>query len=123
MISIPKIVGVMSRGLMLCVSLSGTAQAAEKIHPHGCFEMKGGQRDLVQCEEDRRYGIDIVKGDVLDIDTSKYVVQRFYGKEMQLIADASTQVTGTIDLGDTVEARVIDENNKKYVLSIRPLEK
>jgi hypothetical protein len=51
------------------------------------------------------------------------VVQRFYGKEMQLNTDASTQVMGAIDLGDSIEAKVTEENDKKHVLSIRQLEK
>jgi hypothetical protein len=121
-ISIPKIVGVMFCGVLLCLSLSGTTQAAEKINPIECSEMKGGHRDLVKCEEDRRQGIETVKGEVLHIEESKYVVQRFYGKEMQLNTDASTQVMGTIDLGDSIEAKVIEENDTKHVLSIRPIE-
>jgi len=122
-ISIPKIVGGMSSGFVLCLSLSGTTQAAEKINPNECSEMKGGHRDLVKCEEDRRQGVDTVKGEVLHIEKDKYVVQRFYGKEMQLNADASTQVTGTIDLGDNIEAKVTEENDQKHVRSIRQLEK
>jgi hypothetical protein len=117
--SIPKIVGGMSSGVVLCASLSGTPQAKETINPKECSELKGGHRDLVQCEEDRKQGIDTVKGEVLRIGKRQYVVQRFYGKTMQLNTDASTQVTGTIGLGDSIEAKVIEENETKHVLSIR----
>ncbi len=122
MVSIPKIIGVMSSGVVLCMSLSGTTQAAENINPSECSELKSGHRDLVKCKEDRRQGIDTVKGEVLHIEKSKYVVQIFYGKEMELNADASTQITGTIGLGDSIEAKVIEENDMKHVLSIRPIE-
>ena len=38
---------------------------------------------------------------------------------MQLNTDASTQVTGPIGLGDSIEAKVLEENAMKHVLSIR----
>jgi len=118
---IPKIVGGMSSGFVLCLSLCDATQAAEKIHPNECAEMKGGYRDLERCEEDRRQGIDTVKGEVLQIEEGKYVVQRFYGKEVRLCADASTRVTGTIGLGDSIEAIVSGENDQKLLLSIRQI--
>ncbi len=68
---IPKIVGGMTSNFVLCLSLSDATQAAEKIHPNECAEMKGGYRDLVRCEEDRRQGIDTVKGEVLQIEEGK----------------------------------------------------
>ncbi len=59
--SILKIVGGMSS--VLCASLSGTPQAEETINPKECSELKGGHRDLVQCEEDKKQSIDTVKGE------------------------------------------------------------
>ena len=56
------------------------------------------RRSSAKCEEDKKLGIDTVKGEVLHIEKNTYVVQRFYGKEMQLNTDASTQVTGPIGL-------------------------
>ena len=38
---------------------------------------------------------------------------------MQLNPDASTQVAGRIGLGDSIEAKVREENAMKQVLSIR----
>jgi hypothetical protein len=123
MISIPKIVGGMSSGFVLCLGLTDTTQATEHIKSNECSEMKAGQRDRVKCEEDRKQGIATVKGEVVHIEQSKYVVQRFYGKEIQLDADASTEVTKPIDLGDSIEAKVLDEPDRKHVLSIRQLGK
>ncbi len=121
MLPIPGIVSRMSSGVVLCVSLSQAAQAAEKIQPSDCGEIKSGGRDLVKCEEHRRQGIDIVKGEVLQIEEGRYVVQRFYGKEVLLNITARTQVTGSISPGDSIEAIVSEENDQKQVLSIHQM--
>ena len=110
-------VGVFLAALM--ATLGGNTQATDNIGPIECSQLNGGHRDLAKCEEDEKLGIDTVKGEVLDIEKSTYVVQRFYGKEMQLNTDASTQVTGPIGLGDSIEAKVLEENAVKHVLSIR----
>jgi hypothetical protein len=105
--------------LALMTTLGCNTQATDNIRPNECSELKGGHRDLAKCEEDKKLGIDTVKGEVLHIEKSTYVVQRFYGKEMQLDTDASTRVTGPIGLGDSIEAKVLEENAMKHVLSIR----
>ena len=110
-------VGVFLMALM--ITLGCNTQATDHIRPNECSELKGGHRDLAKCEENKKLGIDTVKGEVLHIEKSTYVVQRFYGKEMQLNADASTQVTGPIGLGDSIEAKVLEGNAMKQVLSIR----
>lgn len=103
----------------LMTTLGCNTQATDNIRPNECSEVKGGHRDLVKCEEDKKLGVDTVTGEVLHIEKSTYVVQRFYGKEMQLNTDASTQVTGPIGLGDSIEAKVLEANAMKHVLSIR----
>ena len=110
-------VGVFLVALM--TTLGCNTQATDNIRLSECSELKGGHRDLAKCEEDKKLGIDTVKGEVLHIEKNTYVVQRFYGKEMQLNIDASTQVTGPIALGDSIEAKVLEENAMKHVLSIR----
>ena len=113
-------VGVFLVALM--TTLGCNTQATDNIRPNECSELKGGHRDLAKCEEDKNLGIDTVKGEVLHIEKSTYVVQRFYGKEMQLDTDASTKVTGPIGLGDSIEAKVLEGNAMKHVLSIRLIE-
>jgi hypothetical protein len=105
--------------LALMTTLGCNTQATDNIRLSECSELKGGHRDLAKCKEDKKVGIDTVKGELLHIEKSTYVVQRFYGKEMQLDTDASTQVTGPIALGDSIEAKVLEENAMKHVLSIR----
>jgi hypothetical protein len=110
-------VGVFLVALM--TTLGCNTQATDNIRPNECSALKGGHRDLTKCEGDKKLGIDTVKGEVLHIEKSTYVVQRFYGEEMQLNTDASTQVTGPIGLGVSIEAKVLEENAMKHVLSIR----
>jgi hypothetical protein len=81
--------------------------------------MKVGHSSVVQCDEEKRQGIETIKGEVLRMEGNNYAVQKFYGKEVWLIRDAVSQVTGVIELGDTIEAKVRDVGNQKRVLSIR----
>ena len=113
---------IITSGFLLCVSVSNPLHAAE-INSNECAEIKGGKRDLDKCEEDRRLGTETVKGQLLHVEEGKYVVQQFYGKEVQLNTDARTQVTGTIGLGDSIEAMVRNVNDEKLVLFIQQLKK
>jgi hypothetical protein len=114
--SIQKIVTAMSSGFLLCLSLSQLTQAASDP----CIDRKAGQSSIVQCDMERRQGIDTVKGELLGIEGDNYVVQQFYGKEVRLHIDATTQKTGSILLGDSIEAKVKGPKNQREVLSIRP---
>jgi hypothetical protein len=58
---------------------------------------------------------------VLRMEGNNYVVQKFYGKEVWLISDAASQVTGSIVLGDSIEAKVREVDNQKHVLSIHQI--
>ena len=106
-------------GVFLVALMATLGCNTDNIRPNECSALKGGHGDLAKCEEDKKLGIDTVKGEVLHIEKSTYVVQRFYGEEMQLNTDASTQVTGPISLGTSIEAKVLEENAMKHVLSIR----
>jgi hypothetical protein len=68
---IPKIVGGMSSGFMLLLESIRCHSSSRENKPNECAEMKDGYRDLVRCEEDRRQGIDTVKGEVLHIEEGK----------------------------------------------------
>ena len=109
-------------GVFLVALMTTLGCNTDNIRPNECSELKGGHRDLAKCEEDKKLGIDTVKGEVLHIEKNTYVVQRFYGKEMQLNTDASTQVTGPIGLGASIEAKLLEENAMKHVLAIRLIE-
>jgi hypothetical protein len=123
MVSIRKIVvGVMSCSFVLCLGLS-SLQAAEEMSPDPCANRKGGEPNLVKCDEETRQGIETIKGEVLRIDTNTYLVQRFDGKEVSLHADPDTKMRERISRGDRIEAKVRELNDGKHVLSLRQLEK
>jgi hypothetical protein len=131
MISIPKVVGVLSCGVVLCLTLSNTAQAADDAL--GADTMKSdpcadrvniiGQSEPMNCDRD---ATDTIKGEVLRIQGDNYVVQRFTGQEVRLHTDANTEIAEGLRQGDRIEARVNDVrdmNDNKRVLSIRQIEK
>lgn len=123
MVSIPKIIGVMSCSVVLCLSLSNVTQAAEKMEVDPCADRKGGQPNLLKCDEETRQGIHTIKGEVLRIDGDSYLIQGYDGKEVRYRVDSGTEMSGPIGRGDRIEAKVREVNDEKRVLSLRQLEK
>ena len=119
--SIRTIIGVLSCSVVLCFSLSNVTQATEKMKPDPCPDRKGGSSDLVKCDDVTRQNIDTVTGEVLGMEGNDVLVQRFNGKEVRLHLDANTQMTEIIGLGDRIEAKVSDVNERQHALSIRQL--
>jgi len=120
MVSIPKIIGVVSCSAVLCLSLSTATQAQMKHDP--CADRKGGEPNLVACDPETRQGIETIKGEVLRVEGENYVVERFNGKEVTLHIDQTTKITGRIGKGDRIEAKVGEANEQKHVLSVRQIE-
>ena len=75
----------------------------------------------MKCDDETRQSIDTVSGEVLRIDGNDFLVQRFNGKEVRLHLDANTQMNEIIGLGDRIEAKVSDVNERQHVLSIHQL--
>ena len=119
--SISTIIGVMSCSVVLCLSLSNAAQATEKMKPDPCVDRNGGLSHPMKCDDETRQNIDTVTGEVLRMDGNDFLVQRFNGKEVRLHLDANTQMTEIIGLGDRIEAKVSDRNERQQVLSIHLL--
>src|SRR3954470_4261052 len=117
MIRFQKIVGILSGGFALCLTLSSTTHAAADP----CLDKKASPSSLARCGEEKRQGIETIKGEVLHIEGDNYMVQKFYGKAVWLVSDAASQVTGRILLGDSIEAKVREVNNQKRVLSIHQI--
>lgn len=112
----PKIIAGMSSGFMLCLNLA--TAVTEAAAP--CVDKKTGPSSIV-CGAERRNGIDTIKGEVLGIEGPDYVVRQFYGKEVRLMTDEASHVTGRIAPGDSIEANVREVDNQKRVLSISPI--
>ena len=124
MVSIPKVVGVLSCGVLLGLGLMGNAaSAADKMKAHQSSELLGGQAGLEREEGQLKGAIvergETIQGEVLRFDRNNLLVQRFFnGKEVRLYIDQDTRMTEFIGQGDRIEAKV---NDQADVLSIRSL--
>jgi hypothetical protein len=127
MVSIPKVVGLMSCGFLLCLGLSTSAQAGNAAPTTD--EMKADQSDRRQGGQDagEKQMSDEMKGDqskdghmitgeVLRVESDIYFVKGQDGKEVRMYTDKTTIIMGNIRQGDRIEAKVNDEN---HALSIR----
>ena len=95
MVSIPKVVGLVSCGFLLCLGLSNAAQAGNASS--AADDMKGGQSDNR-------------KGGQADVKSDQNKLKGQDGKEVGLRTDQTTPKTGKIDRGDRIEADVDDQN-------------
>jgi uncharacterized membrane protein YcgQ (UPF0703/DUF1980 family) len=129
MVSIPKIVGVLSCGFLLCLGLSTAAQAEHAPAPSDVMKTDAQtDRQGFQSDDDkqknvndekgstRTEGAKTIKGELFRVEDGNYFVKVKDGKEVRLHTDKTTQMTGEIKKGDHIEAKVNDQN---HALSIR----
>ena len=116
MVSIPKVVGVLSCGFLLCLGLSHSAQAENAAS--AADDMKAGQVDQKEMVFQMK-SLRTIQGEVLRVEGANYLIQEQDGKEVSLQTDQTTLKAGKINPGDRIEAKV-DENN--YALSIHSTE-
>jgi hypothetical protein len=121
MVSVPKVIGLMSCGFLLCLGLSNTALAADTMKP-GQPDRQGGQAGL-KGEEDKLKGGHMVTGELLRVEGENYFVKGQDGKEVRLHTDDTTQKIGNIRQGDRIEADVNDQNHARSIRSARGTEK
>jgi hypothetical protein len=128
MVSIYKIVGVVSCGFLLCLGLSNTVRA-DNATSTADSKLKGDQTDRRQGGQDAgekqmsdemkggdSKGGKTIKGEVLRVEGDNYFIKVKNGKEVRLHSDKTTQKVGSFKQGDRIEAKVNDEN---HALSIR----
>ena len=127
MISIPKFIGVLSCGFLLCLGLSNAAQAEHAPSPSDVMktdavdDRQGFQADDNKQMNDemgggRAEGTRTVKGELFRVEGGNYFVKVKEGKEVRLHTDKTTQMKGEIRKGDHIEAKV---NDQDHALSIR----
>ena len=128
MVSISKIVGVLSCGFLLCLGLS----AAHAEHAPGPSDvMKTDSvtdRQGFRSDDDKQKNVDnekgtkhadgakTIKGELLRVEDGNYFVKVKDGKEVRLHTDKTTEMMGEIKKGDRIDAKVNDQN---HALSIR----
>jgi len=129
MVSIPKVVGVLSCGFLLCLGLSNAAQAehapassdvmkTDSVTDKQGFQSYDDKQKNVDAEKGSNSAKDAktIKGELLRVEEGNYFVKVKDGKEVRLHTDKTTQMTGEIKKGDRLEAQV---NNQNHALSIR----
>ena len=129
MVSIPKVVGVLSCGFLLCLGLSSAAQAehapgaSDLMKTNAVTDQQGFQSDddkqkNVNDEKggNRADGAKTIKGELFRVEDGNYFVKVKNGKEVRLHTDKTTQMMGEIKKGDRIEAKV---NKQNHALSIR----
>jgi hypothetical protein len=123
MATIPKVVGLLSCGVLLCLGLSNAAQA--RIATSVTDQMNTGQSDRGDKMRDpmkgaRSKGGWMITGKLVRIEGHNYVVKGGNGKVVRLHTDKTTQMMENIQLGDRVQAKV---NNQYHAMVIDPIAK
>jgi Cu/Ag efflux protein CusF len=108
MISILKVVRVLSCGCLLGLGFTTALQAAET--PSAPERIKPGLS---------AQGIETIKGEVVRLKGQHFYIRQSNGKEMHLHAKPTTEMKRELKNGDRVEVQVDDQNN---ALSIRQAE-
>ena len=123
MVSITKVVGVLSCGFLLCLGLSNGANAnttplAEDDMNASQSEREGGQAGL-KGDQDKLRGLKssrTIKGEVVSVEGDGIYLQKQDGTAVRVHTDQTTKKTGNIYPGARVEAEV---NNEGHARSIR----
>ena len=100
MLSITKVVSVLSCGVLLCLGLSQAAHAADE---------EGASRQEQAT---------VIKGKLVSIDYEDYIIKEKDGKEVRVHINKKTQIMGQIKKGDRVEAKVDAKDNALLIRSL-----
>ncbi len=129
MLSTPKLVGILSCGLLLCLGLSSVAQAEHS--PSASDVMKTDSvtdKQGFQSDDDRQKNVDdkkgsarveaakTITGELVRVKDGNYFVKVKSGKEVRVHTDKTTKMVGEIQKSDRIEATV---NAQNHALSIR----
>lgn len=127
MVSLPKVIGVMLCGFLLCLGLSTAAQAdnaasaADKLKADQSDRRQGGQeageKQMHETESAQSTGSKTIKGEVLRVEGNDCFIKGQDGKEVQLHIDATTLKARNIEPGERFEAKVNDQNHVLAILS------
>jgi uncharacterized membrane protein YcgQ (UPF0703/DUF1980 family) len=129
MVSIPKVVGVLSCSFLLCLGLSNAVQAEHAPGPSDVMKTDSvTDKQGFQSDDDKQKNVDnekgsnrvegakTIKGELSRVEDGNYFVKVKDGKEVRLHTDKTTKMMGEIKKGDRIEAKVNDQN---HALSIR----
>jgi hypothetical protein len=117
MVSIPKVVGVLSCGFLLCLGLSNVASSADKLNTG-----QSGGKMFTVSDKDRFEAGKEVKGEVVRVDGENFVVREDSGNEVRMHVDATTETGSKVKgkPGDHVIAKVNDKGHAISFLTDQP---
>jgi hypothetical protein len=126
MISIHKLVGIMSCSFLLCLGLTNAALSEHAPSPSDVMKTDSvSDRQGFQSDDDKQKHVDnkkdgaggkTIKGELIRVENANYFIKMEGGKELRLHTDKTTEMTGSVKKGDQIEAKV---NDKNHALSIR----
>ncbi len=127
--SIPKIVGVLSCGFLLCLGLSSVAQAEHAPAPSDLMKTDTQtDRQGFQSDDDKQKTVNdekgtnraddakTITGELFRVRDGNYFVKVKGGEKVRLHTDKTTEMMGEIKKDHRIEAKVNDQN---HALSIR----
>ena len=102
-LSIPKVVGVLSCSFLLCLGLSTVASSADKLNTG-----QSGGKILTVDDKERFVPGKEVKGEIVKIAGENYVVREASGAEVRMHVDSSTEKRSSLmpKVGEHVLAKV-----------------
>ena len=103
MLSIPKVVGVLSCSFLLCLGLTTVASSADELNTG-----QSGGKILTVADKERFIPGKDVKGEIVKIDGENYVVREASGAEVRMHVDSSTEKRSSLTpkVGEHVLAKV-----------------
>lgn len=118
-----KIVGLVSCGFVLCLSLPNSAQAinnfAEELNEVKTEQHAGGQSNLAEKDEATLKGSPTIYGEILQVKHDKYLVRKYDGDVVRVHIDNNTQLNERLIQGDRIVAKVDDQ---RHVLLIERIQ-
>lgn len=115
MVSIPKVVAVMSCGFLLCLGLSNITLATDKALIEE--ENPADRNDTrPQAAADK---VITIEGEVLRVEGENYFVKMDNDKEIRLHIDKSTRKTGNMGIGDRIKAKVNENHDALSIHSVQ----
>ena len=128
MVSIQKVVGVLSCSFLLCLGLSNAVQAEHAPGPSDVMKTDSvTDKQGFQSDDDKQKNVDnekgsnpvegakTIQGELTRVEDGNYFVKVKDGKEVRLHTDKTTKMMGEIKKGDRIEAQM---NNQNHALSI-----
>jgi len=122
MVSILKVSGVLSWGVVLCLGLPHATLAinnlTQELQQQEADEMADNLSGAVNKEEEAQKGVTTVQGEVLRTKRGHYLVRKYTGDVVHLYLDDTTKIDGPIRQGDRIVAKVNDERHILLMHSI-----